>query len=337
MKKVLCFGELLLRMSPTLQQYWLQQAQMPVYLGGAELNVATALGAWNMPVRYCTALPDHYISQEIVSALTDKKIDTSAILYTGERVGLYFLPQGTDLKHGSVVYDRAHSSFSNLQPGMVDWEKVLDGIDWFHFSAINPALNSNLTAVCKEALETAVRKNITVSVDLNYRSKLWQWGKQPVEVMPALVAYCDVVMANIWSTETMLGIEIDKNIHEKKSKQAYTEQACRTEETIQQRFPKCKIAANTFRFDESTGVRYYTTLYQQSQHHVSKEFCSTRVKDKAGSGDCFMAGLIYGLRNGHQPQTIIDFAAAAAFGKLHEKGDATQQEYSSSTTYNSNT
>ncbi len=326
MKNVLCFGELLLRMSPVLQQQWLQGAQMPVYLGGAELNVATALAGWKVPVKYCTALPDHYLSHEIIKDLTDKHIDTAAVLYNGDRIGLYFLPGGADLKHSSVIYDRAYSSFSFLQPGMIDWENVLEDVDWFHFSAITPALGANLAAVCKEALEAAAKKNITISVDLNYRSKLWQWGKPPAEVMPALVAYCDLIMANIWSTETMLGIEIDKNIHEKGSKQAYIDQACRTEETIQQRFPNCKITADTFRFEDGAGIHYYATLHHRSQQFISKAFRSVRIMDKAGSGDCFMAGLIYGLRNRHQPQNIIDFAAAAAFGKLHEKGDATQQD-----------
>ena len=112
MKKILCFGELLLRMSPELQQHWLYHSFMPIYMGGAELNVTQALARWNMPVKYSTALPDNYLSHEIVRCLNGAGIDTSAIVYSGDRIGLYFLPQGADLKHASVIYDRAHSSFS---------------------------------------------------------------------------------------------------------------------------------------------------------------------------------------------------------------------------------
>ncbi|TKK65826.1 sugar kinase [Ilyomonas limi] len=325
MKKVLCFGELLLRMSPVLQQHWLHHSLMPVYTGGAELNVAQALAKWNMPVKYGTALPDNYLSHEIVKCLNDTGIDTSAIVYNGNRIGLYFLPQGADLKHASVIYDRAYSSFSMLQPGTIDWNTILENVDWLHFSAITPALGSNLVSVCKEALETASKKGITTSVDLNYRAKLWQWGKQPKEIMPELVAYCDVVMANIWSANTLLGIEVDEYIHDKKSKQAYTDHAYETARTIMSRFPNCKTVANTFRFDEGKGIHYYATLQQQEQQFISREFRSEHIVDKAGSGDCFMAGLMYGMRNNWQLQNIVDFAASAAVGKLHEKGDATQQ------------
>jgi len=325
MKSILCFGELLLRLSPVLQQHWLHHALMPVYMGGAELNVAQALAGWNMPVKYCTALPDNYLSQEIAGNLNSKRIDTSAIVYSGDRVGLYFLPQGADLKHASVIYDRAHSSFSQLQLGMIDWSKILENVNWLHFSAITPALGNNLVAICKEALQVASKNNITISVDLNYRAKLWQWGKNPPDVMPELVAYCDVVMANIWSANTLLGIQRDEYIHAKANKQAYAGHAYETGQAIMHLFPNCKTVANTFRFEKGNGINYYATLQRENNFSISKEFSSLQVIDKAGSGDCFMAGLMYGICNNWQSQRIVDFAAAAAVGKLHEKGDATQQ------------
>ena len=205
MHKVCCFGELLLRMSPALNKEWIYASGMAAYIGGAELNVATALAKWNIPVKYFTALPDNYLSKEIMEYLEENNIDTSAIHISGDRIGAYYLPQGTDLKHAGVIYDRAHSSFFHLQPGMVNWDEVLDGCTWFHFSAISPAINENAATVCKEALEAASAKGLTISVDLNHRSKLWKYGKDPVEVMPALVEYCDVIMGNIWAAETLLG------------------------------------------------------------------------------------------------------------------------------------
>jgi 2-dehydro-3-deoxygluconokinase len=321
MSKVLCFGELLLRLSPVLDGEWIKDASMPVFVGGAELNTATALAKWNVPVSFCTALPDHYLAKEVTTSVQERKIETDKILFSGNRIGTYYLPQGADLKAAGVIYDRAYSSFWELQPGQIDWDTVFEGVSWFHFSAINPALNANVTAVCKEALVIAAKKGITISVDLNYRAKLWQWGKQPVEVMPDLVEYCDVVMGNIWAAEKMLGIAISSSLND--NKEAYLEQSIRTSQAILKRFPNCRKVANTFRFDVNTGVKYYATLFERDQLFVAREQHTEFIIDKVGSGDTFMAGLIYGNYHQHAPQEVIDFAAAAAFNKLFIKGDAT--------------
>jgi len=325
MEKVFCFGEILLRMSPALHGAWIKNASLSVHIGGAELNAANALAKWNVPVQYCSVMPDNYLSKEIAADLQQKNIDASSIIFSGSRIGTYYLPQGTDLKNAGVIYDRAYSSFSELKPGTIDWDDMLHDAAWFHFSAISPALNENVAMVCKEALVAASKKGITVSVDLNYRAKLWQYGKQPVEIMPELVQYCDVVMGNIWSANSLLGIELDANIHNKKSKEAYLQHATNTAGALMQQFPKCKMAANTFRFDAGEGIQYYAALDESAGQYVSREFCMDKVIDKIGSGDCFMAGLIYGKYNNHQPQQIINFAAAAATGKMLEIGDATKQ------------
>lgn len=315
----------MLRMSPLSQSQWIQQACMPVYIGGAELNVAAALAAWNVPVQYCTVLPQNALSADICDVLSAKQIDVSSIHFSGNRIGIYYLTQGTDLKHSGVIYDRAHSSFSELQRGMINWEEVLKGAGWFHFSAISPALNENIAAVCKEALETAVAKGISVSVDLNHRAKLWKWGKNPVDIMPELVAHCDVIMGNIWSANALLGVALDASVHDKRSKQSYLHHAEETAQHIMQQYPKCKTVAQTFRFDTDNGIRYYATLNDVQQKYVSKEYCVKTIRDRVGSGDCFMAGLIYGLQHHHSPQYIVDFAAAAAVGKMNETGDNTKQ------------
>jgi 2-dehydro-3-deoxygluconokinase len=205
---------------------------------------------------------------------------------------------------------------------MIDWDKVLHDVSWFNFSAISPALTENVADVCLEAVEAASAKGITISVDLNYRSRLWKYGKQPIEVMPRLVQHCDVVMGNIWAANTLLGTAIDEEIHNKKGKESYIEHAEATSKEIIQKFPKCKVVANTFRFDKKE-LLYYTTMYKDGQQYTSSEFTTERVVDRSGSGDCFMAGLIYGLYNQHAPQDIVNYAAAAAFGKLQEEGDAT--------------
>jgi len=320
----LCFGEVMLRFSPPSDTSWLEEHSVQVNLAGAECNVSVALANWGVPVKYCTALPGNNISQSILSFLRVRGVDVSAVQFSGARVGVYYIAHGTDLKQGGVIYDRRYSSFGELLPGMINWNSVLTGSNWFHFSAINPALNENIVAVCAEALQAARQKGLTISVDLNYRAKLWQYGKKPAEVMPALAEYCDVIMGNIWSANTLLGIELDEALLAADTKEAYLQHAHKTSIAIQQRFTTCKTVACTFRFDAAGGgIVYYATLFMKGKLHVSGEFTSPEITDKVGSGDCFMAALIYGLQNNHPAADVIEYAAAAAFGKLHERGDLT--------------
>ena len=326
-KKVLCFGELLLRISPAATDNEFSEKQpMLLYMGGAEANVATALAGWNVPVKYCTVLPDNFMSKHVIDYLEYKGIFTSSIIHAGTRIGIYFLERGADLK-GQMVYDREHSAFSELKTGVIDWDKVLRDVSWFDFTAISPALNQNVADVCLEAAEAASRKGITVSLDLNYRSRLWKYGKQPIEIMPKLAEHCDVIMGNIWSANTLLGTAIDEHIHDKKSKKAYLDHSEATAKEIMEKFPKCKTVANTFRFDSNANsILYYTGLYTEGKHYNSAEFTCEGVVDRSGSGDCFMAGLIYGLYNHNSPQDVLNYATAAAFGKLQEMGDSTDQD-----------
>lgn len=325
-KKVLCFGEMLLRISPALNEGVTEKQPMLVYVGGAEANVATALAGWDVPVKYCTVLPDNFMSRHVINYLEYNGIYTSSIIFAGSRIGIYFLERGADLK-GSMVYDRENTSFSQVKPGMIDWDKVLLDVSWLNLSAISPAVNQNVADVCLEAVEAAAKKNITISIDLNYRARLWKYGKEPIEIMPRLVEHCSVVMGNIWSANTLLGTAIDEHVHDKKSRQAYLDHAKATSMEIINKFPKCKVVANTFRFDSNVNdIQYFTTLFMDGKQYNSPEFNTHGVVDRSGSGDCFMAGLIYGLYNQHEPQELINYATAAAFGKLQERGDATGQD-----------
>jgi 2-dehydro-3-deoxygluconokinase len=322
---VFCFGELLLRLSPSLGRKWIRDSNMPAFVGGAELNVATALTKWGISTKYCTALPENYLSAEIIEDIKDKGIDPSPVHLSGKRIGLYYLPQGADMKNAGVIYDRSHSAFAELAPGLINWEEVLKGCSWFHFSAISPALNNTVAAVCREALYFASQKNLNISIDLNYRSKLWQYGKKPTQVMPELVNYCNVIMGNIWAANSLLGMPVDDTIHHNPEKRRYLDHATQTAEELRRQFPVCKTVANTFRFDKGEGINYYAALNNEEGQFVSPEFSTRQVVDKVGSGDCFMGGLIYGTYMNHTPQDVIDFAAAAAYGKLQEKGDTTNQ------------
>jgi 2-dehydro-3-deoxygluconokinase len=318
-KNILCFGELLLRLSPT--NNWIKENAMPVFIGGAELNVATALAKWNIPTKYCTALPSNYLSEEIILHLQQKNIDTTPLQFCGERIGTYYLPQGKDLKNAGVIYDRAYSSFSTLQKGTIDWKVVLKDCSWFHCSAISPALNENVAAVCEEALQAATALGLTISIDLNYRNKLWQYGVEPSVIMKKLLPYCHVVMGNLWAAESLLGIPSSITESNGKTKEQLIEATGKSMLQLHQQYKNVQTIAYTFRLQNE----YFAVLQNGGQMEVSKVFELNNVIDKVGSGDCFMAGLIYGLQHNHPPQQIINFAAAAAVGKLGVIGDATTQ------------
>jgi 2-dehydro-3-deoxygluconokinase len=325
-KIVLSFGELLLRMCPDMDGQWLTSNNLPFYVGGAEANVATALALWGMPSAYFTALPENMMARQLTAYFEAREVDMSRVLYQGERLGLYFLPKGKDLKNAGVIYDRAHSSFSALRPGVIDWDRVLEGVGWLHFSAISPALNRCVAEVCEEGLRAAGGKGITISVDLNYRAKLWQYGDEPAAVMPGLVQHCDLVMGNLWAAEKMLGIPVDEGLTAGSPKEDYLDHARRTSERIIGRFPRVKQVANTFRFDRGEkGVRYYTTFFSEGELYSSREYVSDAILDKVGSGDCFMAGLIRGLYLRRPAAEVLEFATAAAFQKLFIPSDATDQ------------
>jgi 2-dehydro-3-deoxygluconokinase len=321
MEKIFCFGELLIRLSPDLDNAWIANTAMPAHIGGAELNVAQALVNWGLPVKYSTALPNTWLSQNIVSHLQQKQIDTSAIQYSGQRIGLYYLPQGTDLKNAGVIYDRASSSFATLTPGSIDWDSLLQDCDWFHCSAICQAVSEQAAHVTVEAMQAAKAKGITVSIDLNYRSKLWQYGQAPQQVMPQLIQHCDVVMGNLWSVESLLGIPTGLNGQTEVSDAELISAATASMQLLQQQYPTVHTMAYNFRFDD----RYFAVLHKEKETITAATKQLGNVVDKVGSGDCFMAALIYAIKSGYSHTDIINFAVSAAMGKLGEKGDSTQQ------------
>lgn len=324
MGKVLCFGEILLRYS--MGQTFPEQQDINAYVGGAEGNVALALAKWNIPVAYCTAMPDHFLTDKIIAFYQNNGVDTSAIIKVGERIGSYYLNQGADVKNAGVIYDRKYSSFSELKVSDINWEKVFQGVSWFHFTAISPALNPTIAAICEEALIVASRKGITISLDLNFREKLWKYGSKPIEVMPGLTKYANVIMGNVWAAEKMLGIAVDAKLDIAPTDADLLAEAESSSRAILLQYPNCHTVANTFRFSEGEGVKYFTTLFQENRIYRSKTLNTAKPIDKVGTGDCFMAGLIYGLINKEEPQQIVDFATRAAFQKLFIKGDATTSE-----------
>ncbi|MDB5023601.1 MAG: sugar kinase [Mucilaginibacter sp.] len=324
--KILSFGELLLRICPDLEENYLKENKLEFFIGGAELNVASALALWGLDSSFITALPDNYFSRQIVNFLKrQKNVNTDGIIFNGERLGLYYLRQGHQINHTAVIYDRENSAFSDLAIGDVNWDKIFDGVCWFHFSAICPALNQKIADVCLEALQMASKKGIYISIDLNYRAKLWKYGKGPAEVMPELVKYCDLIMGNIWAANAMLAIDLNEALISGDNKNSLLTHARLTSESICHLFPKCKAVANTFRFDHLDGINYYSTLYSARQFNYSMEYFSDKTINRVGSGDCYMAGLIYGYYQRMPLKDILEFATAAAFSKLFIESDATNR------------
>ncbi|WP_316755159.1 sugar kinase [Pedobacter aquatilis] len=324
-KKVLSFGEILLRICPDMDGEWLKENKLPFYVGGAELNVATALALWNVPSAYLSAVPDNSVTREIIDYLDKRDIDTTPMVFHGDRLGLYYLPKGKDLKNAGVIYDRANSAYADLKVGQINWDEVFEDVSWFHFSAICPAINQSIADICVEALRVASSKNITVSLDLNYRAKLWKYGKEPINILPELAKYCTLIMGNVWAANKMLGTALHDDLKptEGYAKETLLQQATDTSKEILSLFTACKAVANTFRFDNGKGIRYYTTIYTNNELTVSEEYVSDEILDKVGSGDCFMAGLIYGFYNQLPVSETLNFATAAAYDKLYIPSDAT--------------
>jgi 2-dehydro-3-deoxygluconokinase len=220
-----------------------------------------------------------------------------------------------------VVYDRAHSSFAEIKTGSIDWKEVLKEVHWFHFSAISASLTQNATDVCLEALIAATALGIPISVDLNYRSKLWQYGKTPIEVMSLLVKYCTVLMGNLWAVEDMLGIVSSIKSSNGCSDEQLALAGNKSMMNLKEQFPLLNTIAYTFRLADT----YFGVMFNKNNFYKSPTYKIIDVKNIVGTGDCFMAGLIYGMHHENTPEELINFAAAAAVGKLYELGDATEQ------------
>ena len=195
-KKVVTFGEIMLRLATPDNLRFAQSTTLSATYGGGEANVAVSLANYGVETDFITRLPENDLATACVGELRKWGVGTSNIVYGGERLGIYFLETGAIARPSKVVYDRAHSSISTIERGMVDWERVFEGADWFHFTGITPAISASAAEVCLEACQVANRMGVTVSCDLNYRKNLWKYGKTASEVMPALVECCDVILGN---------------------------------------------------------------------------------------------------------------------------------------------
>jgi len=314
---VVTFGEIMMRLSPAQGQRFGQTNLLDATFGGAEANVAAALAHLGWTARFVTALPEHDLGQAAVNALRALGVDTSCVVREGDRVGVYFLEQGASQRPSRVIYDRAGSAVSRLAPGRIDWERVFAGARWFHWSGITPALSDSAAAVTDEAVRAASAAGCTVSVDLNYRSKLWSKAKAR-SVMTPLMEFVDVAIGNEQDGADVFGIEAGaSDAGAGKLDMSGYEHAART---LQERF-RLKMAAITLRESVSASDNNWSAcVFDGKEFTVSRKY-AIHVVDRVGGGDAFSAGLIHGVLSGMDVAGALEFAAAASCLKQTIAGD----------------
>jgi 2-dehydro-3-deoxygluconokinase len=323
MKKIVTFGEIMLRLATPDYQRFIQSMHLNATFGGGEANVAVSLSNYGIPTDFITRLPKNDIAEWCISDLRKYNVGTQHIVRGGDRMGIYFLETGAVARASKVIYDRAQSAIAQIQPGTIDWKTIFQDAQWFHWTGITPALSQQAADACLEAIKIANEMGITVSCDLNYRKNLWKYGKSASEVMPVLVEGCDVILGNEEDAEKVFGIkpegfdvshtggEVDAHEFESVCKQ------------LIHQFPRTKKVIITLR--GSINANHNTwggCLFSDGKLYQSKRYDITHIVDRVGGGDSFMGGLIYGLITfPGDDQRVLDFAVAASALKHTIYGD----------------
>ena len=318
--KVVTFGEIMLRLAAPEYQRFNQVKQFDASFGGGESNVAVSLANFGIPVSFVTRLPENDIGNACLQELRKYNVDVSHILRGGERLGVYFLERGAVSRGSKVIYDRAHSAVSQVEKGMFNWKEIFKDATWFHWTGITPAISQGAADVCKEAIDAANEMGLMVSCDLNYRKKLWKYGKDAQQVMPGLVEGCDVVLGNEEDAEKSLGIKPEGVDVTKGQVQAEAYKS--VSQQIMNRFPKVKKVITTLRGSINANHNTWSgTLYDGEKLHTGKKFDITHIVDRVGGGDAFMAGLIYGLATEMKDEDALNFGIASSCLKHTIHGD----------------
>ena len=321
MKKVVTFGEVMMRLATPDFLRFGQSESLTATFGGGEANVAVSLAQFGLPVDYVTRLPENDFGKACLMELRKFGVGVDHIVWGGDRLGIYFLETGAVSRGSKVIYDRAHSAVSEILPGMVDWDDVFDQAGWFHWTGITPAISESAAAVCLEAIQIAGKKGITVSCDLNFRKNLWKYGKKASDVMPELIAGTDIILGNEEDAAMVLGIlpegvevtsgHVDAGAYVSVSQQ------------IIQRFPRVTKVITTLRGSVSASHNTWSgVLWDGLKLFEAPVYQITHIVDRVGGGDSFMAGLIYGLLTWpDDQQRALEFAVAASCIKHTIYGD----------------
>jgi 2-dehydro-3-deoxygluconokinase len=307
--KTICFGEIMLRLSPPAGMRFAQAQSLDTVYGGSEANVAVSLAQLGLSPTFISRVPDNELGRAALGALSQFGVSTGGCVFGGDRLGLYFLEHGAGLRSSKILYDRQHSGMATLCPGMINWQQVLADTGWLHWSGITPALSQETADAVLEALQVASEMKIRISCDINYREKLWKYGKTPADILPELISLTHVLLGDVNAFGLCLGIreEDEKSLLAK----------------VFQQFPQLDHIAMTSRQGISASHNAYRgILFDGRQVYQSAEYELADMVDRIGGGDAFMAGLIFGLQKmPDQPQEIINFAVASAALKHYIKGD----------------
>ena len=322
--RIVTFGEVMLRLKAPGFERLFQSPILEATFGGGEANVAVSLAQFGDEVVYVTALPNNPIAQACTSFLRGKGVDTSNIVQTGERMGIYYFEAGSNQKPSKVTYDRQHSAIMNVPASTFDWEKILDGATWLHITGITPALSESAAEITRIAMKTAREKGITVSCDYNFRKNLWKYGKSAVEVMTNLVGYVDIGIANEEDCQRALGISVDQEGWENEIEggRIDPEKYRSLCEKVMSTFPNLRCQAITLRESYTADHNGWSAcLHSSKEFYVSTHYEVKDIVDRVGTGDAFAAGLIHGMSAGFEIQEALEFAVAASCLKHSIPGD----------------
>ncbi|MBZ4645332.1 MAG: 2-dehydro-3-deoxygluconokinase [Petroclostridium sp.] len=316
-KKVVTFGEIMMRLQTPDYQRFIQAKSFDVVYGGGEANVAISLANFGLDAVFVTKLPKNLIGDACRNEIRKYGVDTQYIARGGERLGIYFVEKGASQRASNVIYDRANSSIATAKPGDFDWKKIFEGAEWFHFTGITPAISDSAAELCLEACKAAKEAGVTVSCDLNFRKKLWT-SEKANRVMSGLMPYVDVVIANEEDAETVFGIKAKETdiTSGHLSDEGYKD-VCKQ---LVEKFGFKKVAI-TLRESLSASVNNWSGLLYDGQGFYKSKKYNITIVDRVGGGDSFGAGLIYSLMNGFSMQDTIEFAVAASCLKHTIEGD----------------
>ena len=321
--KVITMGEIMLRLSPTGFNRFVQADALELVFGGAEANVAVSLANFGMQSSYITKLPAHEIGQAAVNSLRRYGVDVSGIVRGGKRVGIYFLEKGASQRASKVIYDRANSAIAEASPSDFNWKEIFKGASWFHFTGITPALSKNAAEICLEACKTARSMGITVSCDLNYRKKLWT-PDEAKETMSSICEFVDICISNEEDAEKIFGITSKNTVVSsgKLNEKGYKEVAAK----LCKKFGFQKVGITLRESTSASENNWSAMLYTKGKAYFSKKY-TMQVVDRLGGGDSFAAALICAELKGFKPQKQIDFASAASCLKHSINGDFNQVSF----------
>jgi 2-dehydro-3-deoxygluconokinase len=315
--KVVTFGEIMLRLAPEGYLRFTQAEKFGVVYGGGEANVSVSLANYGLESAFVTKLPKHEIGQSAVNSLRKFGVDTSKIVRGGDRVGIYFNEKGASQRPSKVIYDRAHSAIAEAVPSDFDWDAIFEGVDWFHFTGITPALNKNVAAICLDACKSAKAHGVKISCDLNFRKKLWS-REEANKTMSELCKYVDVCISNEEDAHDVFGIDAENTDIDggKLNHEGYKSVA----KQLADKFGFKKVAI-TLRTSISANDNDWAAMLYDGENYCFSKSYHLHIVDRVGGGDSFGGGLIYAILSGKSTQEAIEFAVAASALKHSVEGD----------------